>query len=268
MVNAPMRGSRRRLGQHFLVDREVARRIAQAVGAKSQEVILEIGCGQGILTKFFLEQGAQVYGIELDPRWAAYLWKHFGHYANFRLIQGDALKLDWTQWASPSQKIRVVGNIPYYITSRLLFKILGQREIVQDVILMVQKEVAERIISAPGNKNYGVLSILCQMYDAPRLLFDVPRRVFQPPPRVDSAVIQMIFGEPRYRIPSEADFLRLLKTCFAQRRKMLRNSLKKLAYVNVSELGTEGERRPEELSVEEWIELYHKIFSSGGQPGS
>ena len=243
---------KKRLGQHFLTDENIARKIVGSLNIKRDDVILEIGPGSGVLTKFFLPEAKRVIGVELDPHLVEILRRK---YENLEIIQGDFLKLNLRDLIQEGHKLRVVGNIPYYITSPVIFKVMENRELVQDLTIMVQREVAKRIVSSPGTKDFGILSVVSQVYSQPEILFYVSKNVFSPRPKVDSAVVQFRFPE-RSRLYPEDDsfFIRVLKTCFGMRRKKLRNSLKALP-VDIRQVDFDLDRRPEELTIEEWVRL-------------
>ncbi len=243
-------------GQHFLSDPSVARRMALGLDAREGDHWLEIGAGKGILTESLLamEKGT-VTAVEIDPRCCEWLRSRFEGNRRFILEQVDFLRYDLT---AAGWKWRLVGNIPYHITSPILFRILDQRQAVQDLTVMVQKEVADRITSGPGPKTYGIPSVLFQMYSRVTTLFQVARRAFHPVPQVDSTVLHFRFLEsPFFPLEDAAFFRDMVRAVFGQRRKMLKNTLKSwlkvdsLEYVDKDLLA----RRPEECSVETFAAL-------------
>lgn len=256
---------RKRLGQYFLRDRSVAKRIIDSMEICEGDNVVEIGGGEGVLTEFLLKSPAErIVGVEIDNRLADWLRERFIREEKFELIEGDFLKLDLSSLIKDGKKIRVVGNIPYYITKPILFHILESRSWVQDITATVQKEVGERISSRPGTKVYGVLSVLFQVFGQVDPLFFIPRDLFYPVPEVDSSVIRIrFFNEPLYEI-KDLDFFRcMVKTVFAQRRKMLRNTLKNLI---IDEKMWESvlvdlSQRPEELSVVELVQLSNELVT-------
>ena len=260
------------LGQHFLTDLTVARNIAEtAYKGQSDEVqstkekirVLEIGPGMGVLTQFLLKDpNIQLTAIEIDRESVAYLKEW---YPELHLIQGDFLKLD-LNIIYPDGEFNVIGNYPYNISSQIFFKVLEYKDRIPVCSGMIQKEVAERIASKPGKKAYGILSVLLQAYYNIEYLFTVHEHVFNPPPKVKSAVIRMTRNKRRQLDCDEELFKTVVKTAFNQRRKQMRNSLRGLIEISPKP-SPEGKgekeerlewfltRRPEQLSVDEFIEL-------------
>jgi 16S rRNA (adenine1518-N6/adenine1519-N6)-dimethyltransferase len=253
------------LGQHFLTDLTVARRIADlafdkevATVAKSPIQVLEVGPGMGVLTQFLLKDpNIQLTAIEIDRESVAYLKEW---YPELHLIEGDFLKLDLNS-IYPEGEFNVIGNYPYNISSQIFFKVLEYKDRIPVCSGMIQKEVAERIASKPGKKAYGILSVLLQAYYDIEYLFTVDEYVFNPPPKVKSAVIRMTRNKRRRLDCDEALFKTVVKTAFNQRRKQMRNSLRSLVESQESKVERSERlewfltRRPEQLSVEEFIEL-------------
>lgn len=266
------RGPKKSLGQCFLIDDGTARRIVREAEVTSEDVVLEIGPGRGALTGHLLEQGAKVIGVEIDQALCGELKERFGQEEHFVLVVGDILKLDWNELGSASTwivptggNLKVVANLPYHITSPVLFKLLDQCASIERAVLMVQAEVGKRIVARPGGKDYGILSVMLQWKSHPKLLFHVHRNCFRPSPRVDSCVIRLHFGEAPGPFPAdERTFTRIVKTAFGQRRKMLRNALSSFGEP-LSEAarraGIDLSRRAETLSVEEFVRL-SDAFSS------
>ncbi|NLI23641.1 MAG: ribosomal RNA small subunit methyltransferase A [Bacteroidales bacterium] len=242
---------KKHLGQHFLTDANIARKIAASVPEVSSLPLLEIGPGKGILTEYLLDAfGKNFYAVEIDPEAAAVLKERFPELGE-RLITGDFLTLPLEE-LFPHQ-VGLAGNLPYNISSQIFFRLLDHYSRIPFMVCMVQKEVAERIASPGGNKDYGILSVLLQAYYTVEYLFTVNEKVFSPPPKVKSAVIRLIRKET---LPG-CDFGKLknlVKAAFNQRRKMLRNSLS--AYPELLEnFPSVAELRPENLSVEDFISL-------------
>ena len=244
------------LGQHFLKDLSVAQRIAETITAGR---VLEIGPGMGVLTQYLLKNpNLQTTAIEIDRESVAYLKEW---YPELHLIEGDFLKLD-LNIIYPDGEFCVIGNYPYNISSQIFFKVLDNKDRIPICSGMIQKEVAERIASKPGKKAYGILSVLLQAYYDIEYLFTVDEHVFNPPPKVKSAVIRMTRNNRQGLGCDEALFKNIVKTAFNQRRKQMRNSLMGL-------VGKENPilndpiftKRPEQLSVEEFIALTKKIES-------
>ena len=246
--------AKKSLGQHFLKDLGVAQRIAETIQTGR---VLEIGPGMGVLTQFLLRNPAiDLTAVELDRDSVAYLKEW---YPELRLIEGDFLKLDLDK-VFPEGEFSVIGNYPYNISSQIFFRVLDYRDRIPVCSGMIQKEVAERIASKPGKKAYGILSVLLQAYYDIEYLFTVDEYVFAPPPKVKSAVIRLTRNKRRQLDCNEDLFRTVVKTAFNQRRKQLRNSLRSLVESRKSKVESERldfflTRRPEQLSVDEFVEL-------------
>lgn len=245
------------LGQHFLKDLSVAQRIAETIPAGR---VLEIGPGMGVLTQYLLKNpNLQTTAIEIDRESVAYLKEW---YPELHLIEGDFLKLD-LNIIYPDGEFCVIGNYPYNISSQIFFKVLDYKDRIPICSGMIQKEVAERIASKPGKKAYGILSVLLQAYYDIEYLFTVDEHVFNPPPKVKSAVIRMIRNNRQGLGCDEALFKNIVKTAFNQRRKQMRNSLMQLVGKDNPILNEPiFTKRPEQLSVEEFIALTQLIQNS------
>ncbi len=240
-----------------MVDENMARKIVDAINPTEHDIVLEIGPGQGIITRMLQQRAKRLIAVEIDQRLYDGLEVMFKLADNFELVKQDFLKTNLAAFHF-EQKIKVVGNIPYNITSPILFKIFDQRHMVSDITLLVQKEVGKRVVSQPNSKDYGILAVFSQAVADVDFLFTVPPTVFQPRPKVDSALIRWRFTEARARsIKNEKFFREIVKQAFGQRRKMLRNSLKEF----VDKTGFDFTRRPEQLSVSEWIELANELFT-------
>ena len=245
------------LGQHFLKDLDIARRIADTVSEYKDIPILEIGPGMGVLTQYLIKNKHDLTVVELDAESVEYLNEHFPELAG-RILEQDFLKLDLKSLFNG--KFCVIGNYPYNISSQIFFKVLDYKDYIPCCSGMIQKEVAERIASKPGCKAYGILSVFMQAWYDIEYLFTVPEHVFNPPPKVKSAVIKMTRNGTAQLGCNEDLFRTIVKTGFNQRRKTLRNSLKAL-------LGKECElledpffdNRPEQLSVAQFIDLTNRI---------
>ena len=230
----------------------------EAVPAKAGEPVLEIGPGRGALTELLLEKGVVLTAVELDDFYAEYLTGRFGSFENFNLVHGDFLRQPQEELVP--EPAHVVGNLPYGITSPVLFKLIRERRQVRSATLMMQLEVAERVVAVPRTKSYGILSVWVQVFADPRLLFRVPPSVFRPRPRVESAVVQIFWKRQEPNLKNDVYFLQLIKTAFQQRRKMLRNALRPLVPFEIQEkIDFDFNRRAEEVTIEEWVNLSNKL---------
>lgn len=243
------------LGQHFLTDENIARKIVSIIPGKTKN-LLEIGPGKGILTKFILQRSIPgYYMIEIDPESVGYIQEHFPQIKD-RIIQADFLSFDPdTIYSEP---FSVIGNFPYNISSQILFRILEYRNRVENITGMLQKEVAERIASEPGSKKYGILSVLIGAYYDIRLHFTVNENVFYPPPKIKSAVIELTRNRTPHLDCNEKLFFTVVKTAFNQRRKTLRNALKSLGSDLIDDRDYLRDRA-EQLSVKKFIHLTNLI---------
>ncbi|MDR1631735.1 MAG: 16S rRNA (adenine(1518)-N(6)/adenine(1519)-N(6))-dimethyltransferase RsmA [Dysgonamonadaceae bacterium] len=245
------------LGQHFLKDLSIAERIAGALPETAELPVLEIGPGTGVLTRFLLKNKQQLTVVEVDKESVTYLNKHYPE-LHGRIIEADFLKLDLNT-LFPAQ-FAVIGNYPYSISSQIFFKVLEYKDKIPFCAGMLQKEVAERLAAPTGKKAYGIITVLLRVWYDIEYLFTVEPEVFDPPPKVKSAVIRMTRNRRTELGCDETLFKTVVKTAFNQRRKTLRNSLKSLLGENnaISASPVFG-KRPEQLSVEEFIELTNRI---------
>ena len=255
--------TRKRLGQHFLKDRSFAMRLVESIGIQPGDRVLEIGSGEGVLTGLLLKSSAdQIYGVEIDSRLCQFLGKRFRGEKKFHLIEKDFLKFDISSICEREHELRIAGNLPYYITSPILFHLLENRSCIRDAVVTMQKEVGERLASLPNRKSYGVPSVLFQTYCDVKALFRIPRQAFFPVPEVDSIVMRIEFVRQRkYSIEDEDLYERIVKGTFNQRRKMLRNTLAR-PIDNTSilnEITIDLSRRPESLSVPEFVALSNEV---------
>ena len=247
--------AKKALGQHFLTNDAIAQRIADALVSDGALNVLEVGCGTGALTKHLLQRSdIRLKGIEIDDESIEYLRENYPALMP-NLYAADFLKADLRK-IFPDGDFAVIGNFPYNISSQIFFKILDYRQSVPQVVGMLQKEVAERLASGPGNKSYGILSVLLQAWYDIEYLFTVGEHEFSPPPKVKSAVIRLKRNGRQALGCDEAKFRQVVKTAFNQRRKTLRNSLKPIG-VEVPE--EYAGLRPEQLDVEHFIDLTKKI---------
>ena len=249
--------AKKHLGQHFLTDELIAQQIADSLTGTNYKNVLEIGPGMGVLTKYLLKKDYTTHVIEIDTESVEYLKAHYLNLAD-RIISKDFLKINISDFFGDEQ-LAIIGNFPYNISSQIVFKTLENRHQIPEFSGMFQKEVALRIAEKEGSKVYGILSVLTQAFYNVEYLFTVPPTVFNPPPKVDSGVIRLVRKE-NFTLPvDEKLFYKVVKTAFQQRRKTLRNSLKTL---NLSDSLREDSifaKRPEQLSVQEFINLTSKI---------
>ena len=244
--------AKKHLGQHFLNDMGIAKKIVDGLDSNSGLPVLEIGPGMGVLTQFLFDN-KRLKVIEIDSESVKYLSDNYPTLKG-NIIEGDFIKLDLnTVFNEP---FAVIGNFPYNISSQILFKVIANRDLVPEVVCMVQREVGRRIASEPGNKDYGILSVILQAYYDIEYLFTVNEGVFTPPPKVKSAVIRIKRNNVDKLECSDAMFIKVVKTAFNQRRKMLRNSLKALFIENLELLEAQiFTMRPEQLNVKDFVHL-------------
>jgi 16S rRNA (adenine1518-N6/adenine1519-N6)-dimethyltransferase len=251
--------AKKSLGQNFLKDPYYLEKIVDKACITSNDLVIEIGPGLGHLTRALAARAGKVLALELDERLIHLLRKEFAEYRNVEIVHADALEYPY---ATLPGKWKIAANLPYYISTPIIQKLLIHRDRFDTLTLMLQKEVADRIASPPGGKEYGYLSVLVQLYAVPCIEFMVPAAAFTPAPEVDSAVITLALrSSPAVSIRDEGSFIRLVKAAFSQRRKTLRNSLKQLDASRekmdavLDEIGIDLGRRAETLSVEEFARL-------------
>lgn len=246
--------AKKQLGQHFLKDESIARRIAESLSNLSHQ-LLEIGPGMGVLTKYLIDNKNYDFRvIEIDSESVDYLHTY---YPTLNIIEGDFLRMDLPQ--TFHNKLSIIGNFPYNISSQILFKVYDHRDMVVEVVGMFQKEVAERVAAHPGSKTYGILSVLLSAYYDIEYLFTVDEHVFNPPPKVKSAVIRLQRNGVQHLDCDEQLLLRVVKTGFNQRRKTLRNALKALGMSLDHVPENLLSQRAEQLSVEQFIEITNTL---------
>ena len=239
------------LGQHFLKDTATARKITDTLTGNGYGTVLEIGPGMGILTGYLLEKNFNDFRvIEIDNESVHYINEHFPELKN--VITGDFLSLDIEKYFT--DKLAIIGNFPYNISTQIFFKVLKHREKVVEIAGMLQKEVAERICAGPGSKTYGILSVLLQAFYKTEYLFTVPEHFFSPPPKVKSGVIRLMRNNVKNLDCDEVLFFRVVKACFNQRRKTLRNSVRAAFDLKRDDYPEFG-LRPEQLSVDQFVQL-------------
>jgi len=252
------------LGQNYLTDENICRNIVRAFDIKPDDFIVEIGSGQGAITKYILEQSKNVIAVEYDINNCNILKEKF---PALEIINENVLTLsfaDIVRKKDLDKKLRVIGNIPYNITSPLLFKLIESRHLISDAQFMIQEEVAQRLTAKPNTKDYGILSVFTQVYTKPKLQFKVSRNCFYPKPGVDSRIIRLQFTDELVsKINDESFFRNFVRGAFATRRKTLRNALKNI-FINVNKLNIKFDfnRRAESLSIKEFINLSNKICTA------
>ena len=245
----------KRFVQNYLQDQNIIKKIIAEIDPKENDRIIEIGPGRGALTEKLLETKAGLTAVEIDKRVIDELNDKF---KDLDLLQYDFLKLDLNKFVnSNQQKLRVVGNIPYNITSPIIFKLFENNMIIKDAVFMVQYEVAKRMTAKIGSKDYGILSVLLEYFGNTKLAFKVSRNVFYPKPNVDSAVVHIFFKESRNDLEFNSIFKLIVKSAFGNRRKTLKNSLSNgiFADVNFSGSGIDLSLRAEQLKVDDFIKL-------------
>lgn len=255
--------AKKNLGQHFLNDKNIAKRIVDSLQAEGVSKVLEIGPGMGVLTQFLMQNtGYETSVVEIDRESVEYLEKHYPELKE-RIISADFLRLKLDRYFDES--FAIIGNFPYNISSQIFFKVLEYRNQIPEVVGMLQKEVAERLAAGPGSKTYGILSVLLQAYYQIEYLFTVHENVFTPPPKVKSGVIRLTRNERMHLGCDEKLFTSIVKMAFNQRRKTMRNSLKSVIKSDELKVNPIFDKRPEQLSVTEFELLARMI---GEQLGS
>jgi 16S rRNA (adenine1518-N6/adenine1519-N6)-dimethyltransferase len=253
---------KKNLGQNFLVDPNIRRKIIFACEIKPTETILEIGAGQGELTSLLVEEAKKVYAVEIDPVLSAALKKKFQGCRRVRIIEADILKLDFKKYFRRLKgKLKVVGNIPYYITTPIIARLLQYRNKINSILLTVQKEFAQRIIAPAGTKDYGAFSCFVRYHGDAGALFDIGKNCFFPKPKVDSCFLKLdIRSNPAVAVKDQRRLFRIIRTAFGQRRKTLRNSLKGIVAPQKLEdffanYNIDNNIRPENLTLEDFAHL-------------
>ncbi len=245
------------LGQNYLIDENICRNIVDTFEIEQGEHIIEIGPGRGALTKYILQKTSNLTVIELDRNNCTFLKDLF---PGLNIVNADFLKLDLDKLrGNPVEKLRVIGNIPYNITSPIIFKLMDFRTIVKDAQLMIQEEVARRITADPNNKEYGIPSVLLNVFGSSKLLFKVSRNCFYPKPKVDSRIIYFDFSVSLEEdVKDKVFFRKLVKAAFGTRRKTLKNALKNID-ADLSKAEIDLGRRAENLTIHEFIELSNRL---------
>lgn len=265
----PVHRPSKRFGQHFLTDKNIINRIIRELDPKPDETILEIGPGKGALTAQLVEKAGSVVAVELDRKLIPLLTEQFGEHDNFKLVQRDALSVDFCSEIQPARTARLVANLPYNISTAVLQRLIEQRLCVPEMVVMLQREVVERITAPAGSTERGYLSVLIEAYSETEKLFDVAPGAFRPPPKVWSSVIRLKFrSSPEFAVVNEGLFWQIVSAGFAQRRKTILNNLRGApppllelikrqggASIVLCRAKVELSRRAETLTLGEWVRI-------------
>jgi 16S rRNA (adenine1518-N6/adenine1519-N6)-dimethyltransferase len=255
---------KKRLGQHFLVDRNILNKVTRTAEVGKEDVVVEVGPGLGEMTLALARLAKQVIAVEIDPKLAEILKKKLADWPNVEVVKSDILKVDFTSFLKKEGRpVKVVANLPYQISTPLLFRFIESKEVFSTLTLMLQREVAERMVASPGGKEYGRLSVLLQMFLDLSVRFFIPPSAFFPSPKVESAVVHMVWKEkPMVDKQDEEWFKKVVKASFGYRRKTLANALKHSELPlpdsvdsRMEKIGIDPRRRPETLAIEEFIRL-------------
>jgi 16S rRNA (adenine1518-N6/adenine1519-N6)-dimethyltransferase len=264
----------RRLGQSFLEDKNIINKIIAAADIRSDDIVVEIGAGLGIITDLLAARARKVIAIDVDPRMTIILRERFKDRPNVSVVEQDILSYDFSsaRVGDAQGRLKVVGNIPYNISTQILFHLLEFRLHVFSMLLMLQREVANRIVAVPGSKDYGIPSVIVSLYAIVSKEMNVPASCFYPHPKVVSSLIKIVIRERLIFEPEDDDFFRkVVKIAFAKRRKTLLNNLRSADFLNYTEkelnfllgqINIDGSRRGETLSVEEFVRLSDALFTS------
>ena len=246
------------LGQNFLISEEIISEIVNVANVTSEDVVIEIGPGLGSLTSKLADVAKKVIAIELDDNMIMVLKERFSLYKNVELIHADVLKTDLQQIISTNGKVKVVANLPYYITTPIVMKLLEEKLDIESITVMVQKEVGERFCANPGNKDYGAITVSINYYSTPNIVINVPKENFNPVPEVDSCVVKLDVKKEHIKLKNEKNFFKVIKAAFSQRRKNIGNSLTAIGKSKneikemLEELNIDINSRAENLSIEQY----------------
>ncbi len=265
MSTQPAHRARKRFGQNFLHDSGVIQRIVESIAPKRDGHLVEIGPGQGAITSELLRAAGSMDAVELDRDLIAPLAEKCSEIGELRIHSADILKFDLCALAPAGEQLRVVGNLPYNISTPILFHLLGRSHCIQDMHFMLQKEVVVRMGADPGNKQYGRLSVMLQAQCEVTHLFDIGPGAFKPAPKVDSAFVRLLpHATPQFQIDDQAVFSQVVAQAFSQRRKTLRNSLRKLMDAETIEgLGIDPGLRAEQIDVDGFVRLGNAVAGMG-----
>ncbi len=251
----------KRFGQNYLLDKNIIRKIIEEFKPEKEDFVLEIGSGTGALTSELVNKVKRFIAVEIDKRAVKQLKEKF---PSLEIINKDFLEINLSEFVNKNEKFRIIGNIPYNITSPILFKLIYERKFVKDALLMVQYEVAKRITAEKGTKDYGILSVLLNYFAQTKLCFKISPNVFYPKPKVYSAIVQIKFdGELQEKINDDL-FIKVVKAAFGNRRKVLKNSLANSIFRNINFTNNDLvanllTKRAEDLSIKEFVQLYEFI---------
>jgi len=261
----------KRRGQNFLVDANIQRKIIQSAEINSPDVVLEIGPGLGALTEDLSRQAAEVIAVEKDKGLFKFLLQNYSNYENLKLMRSDILDVNFNKITN--KKLKVIGNLPYYISTPIIGYLLEeQRARIKDIFITVQQEVGRRLVAKGGRKDYSALTILVQYFTTPRILFSLPKRSFYPQPKVDSVFVHLqMLTRPRVKVNSQPQFFKIVQACFQQRRKTILNSLthkmtnlkKDHLQQALGEGDIDTQARPERLSVEQFARIEDIFYNRG-----
>lgn len=259
----------KKLGQNFLINESIIYDIVKKANVTKEDVVIEIGPGLGSLTKELINNAKKVIAIELDPNMIDILKSRFGIFDNFEVIYGDVLKIDLEELIKGYDSVKVVANLPYYITTPIIMKLLEDKLKIKSITVMVQKEVGERICATHKDKEYGAITVSVQYYSEPQIIIDVPKENFLPAPEVDSCVIRLDMREkPLVSLKDEKLFFRLVKGAFTQRRKTINNSLtcsgksKEEIIAALNKLGIDSKLRAENLSIQQYADIANMLVEA------
>lgn len=259
----------KKLGQNFLINESIIYDIVKKANVTKEDVVIEIGPGLGSLTKELINNAKKVIAIELDPNMIDILKSRFGIFDNFEVIYGDVLKIDLEELIKGYDSVKVVANLPYYITTPIIMKLLEDKLKIKSITVMVQKEVGERICATHKDKEYGAITVSVQYYSEPQIIIDVPKENFLPAPEIDSCVIRLDMREkPPVSLKDEKLFFRLVKGAFTQRRKTINNSLtcsgksKEEIMAALNKLGIDSKLRAENLSIQQYADIANTLVEA------
>lgn len=251
---------RKRFGQHFLTDSNVLNTLLSSIAPQPTDHIVEVGPGQGVLTELLLPEVKKLDAIEIDRDLVKILKRQFRAHKNFTIHEADVLSFDFKSISNNEQRLRIVGNLPYNISTPLLFKLFTYRKIITDMFFMLQKEVVERLTATVGSHQYGRLSVMSQYFCKNTELFTVDAEAFSPPPKVESAVVCLIPHEQVHPANDLSLFTNIVREAFSYRRKTLRNCLKKyISSASLESINIDPTKRPQELTVEDFVKISNMI---------